>query len=826
MVNVTRQQFHQLDKKKRDQLKRVAYVTPCTFNTPTARRVYENAEAFYLVAIDIDDSSEARPFVADPQMLVRQLEPLPFAAYTTGSSTPEQPRLRIFIQCAGLDKDLYAKAVQTCAQHLGLKTVTKESLVLVQPMYLPTMFSGDTDDDHPLIATSYGPDATPLTESDIVDVNVPRNSATAPKQPTSFSALGDDLDYLRPSVDGIDLDDVREALTHLDPDVTYPEWLEVAAALKHQFYDKDQEGYELFDEWSAKGAKYVDSDDTLAKWKSLRPTPKGRAPVTIRTVLHRAQEAGWTTDKLSTKCYANTVKWICDPTRTGSELMAEGIKRIAATPLVSNLERGTLLSALRDAMRQKDLKINPSDLKKELYKYERKESQIVTPKVTPDAQLPAWARGICYVAKANEFFHRAADRSMDPVRFDHCFNVHLTEPDSANGKPIMLARDYALNMAKIPRVDDYRYDPAHSEQAFIVDGKKRFINTYLPTFPEPNPATAEQAGDLFLGHICRLVQEEAYQVMLIDWLAFQVQNPGIKIRYAVLIQGAEGCGKTLLAEAMLAVLGKGNVNRIDANTLLKDLFNGWAMGSQLVAVEEIRVIGHNRYEVMNRLKPCISNDFISVRQPYREAVQMPNNVNYIMFTNHHDSLAVSESDRRYLVINSPLQNKQQVAQLGPKHFDPIYQMLKTNAGGLRAWFESWSISPEFKADGHAPTTTYLSDLMRASASPITAAVSDAITDQDHALLKVDLVSTKALRAVLEVQNLPRFTDQTLAGVLRELDYVCLGRFRVDDDRHYLWAKRGTYFDKVGGDCATEARVRLKGKPVDANGQTLLFNSLL
>ncbi len=418
MLNVTRQQFHALDKKKRNEVKKVAYVTPCTFNSNPAHRVYENAGLFYLVAIDIDDSNHARPFVADPQALVRQLEPLPFAAYTTSSSTPENPRLRIFIQCVGLAPNLYAVAAQTCAQHLGIPFITKESLVLVQPMYLPTLFrDDDPNEDHPLIATSYGEETTPLSATDLVDSTL--GKAPSSGKALSFNVAGDDLDYLRPTVDGIEIEDVRAALSVLDPDITYPEWLEIAAALKHQFPSLDQEAYELFDEWSAKGSKYADADETLAKWNSLRPSPKGRHPVTIRTILHKAQESGWTTDKLSTKCYANTIKWICSEERTGPELMAEGIKRIAATPLISNLERGTLLSSLQDAMKEKGMKVQRAELKKELYKHERKVSQIVVPKVTPDSQLPAWARGICYVARANEFFHRAANRALDPVRFDN-----------------------------------------------------------------------------------------------------------------------------------------------------------------------------------------------------------------------------------------------------------------------------------------------------------------------------------------------------------------------------------------------------------------------
>lgn len=825
VLNVSRTQFHALPKEERDRIKRVPYVTPATFKQEISRRVYEEAEAFYLVALDIDDSQQAKPFYNDPDQLQQRLEGLSFAAYTTARSTPEAPRLRIFVHTAGLPLKAYPAAVSTVAQRLGLPNVTKESLVVVQPMYLPTIFrDSDPVMDHPLIASDFC--GNPLSLADLTEQETPAGDAGKRKQ-TPFSVEGDDLDYLRPVVDSITLEDAKEALEHLDPDMVYNEWLEIAAALRHQFPHEPEatEAYEAFDAWSSKGEKYVDSDDTAAKWKSLRPNPKGRAPVTIRTIFHKAQEAGWESQKLSTKCYANTLKWLTDPARTGNELMAEGVKRIAATPLLSPLERGTLLSSLQDVLKAQGLKVLRTDLKKELQKLERQSNKLNSPKVTPDSRLPAWARGVCYVAQANEFFHRASNRSLKPEAFDYCYNVFLTEEDSANGKPTMLARDYVLNVAKIPRVDNYRYDPARPEESFITEGKQRFINTYLPTYPEPTPEDAEECGALFLKHIRNLIAEPEYQTLLVDWMAYQVQNPGVKIRWAVLLQGAQGCGKTFIAEAMKAVLGHGHVNMLDASLIMRDMFNGWAQGVQLVAVEEIRVVGHNRHEVMNKLKPCISNDTISIRDLHSPVTQTPNNTNYLMFTNHHDSLAVAEGDRRYFVLNAALQNKAQVLALGEDYFKQIFTMIAEKPGGLRAWFEEWKISKKFNPNGHAPVTRYLGELMKAAATPLTSAVNDAVADGDHPLIQWDLLSSKALKTILEnLTGLPRFTDQQLASVLRELDFIQLGRFRVDNERHYLWARRDSPLQDL--DVAAIAEERLKAGPLlDNQGETVDFSIL-
>jgi Primase C terminal 2 (PriCT-2)/Family of unknown function (DUF5906) len=837
LLNTTRAEFHALPKKTRDVIKRVNYVTPATFTGIRSRRVYEQAEVCHLVFLDIDvdyvgNTTEvkaipAKPFYDAPDTLYHLLAPFSFACYLTANSTPELPRLRIVVHADGLPLSLYGKAVATVASRLGLDSVTPESNVAVQPMYLPTMFR---DDDplgdgqyHPVIASTA--QGSPLTVADLADVDVKtiKNSKA-----TSFNVEGDDLDYLRPVVAEVTVEDIKGALEKLDPDMVYNEWLEVAAALRHQFPMEPEASaaYELFDQWSQKGSKYTDSSETEEKWSSLKPNPRGRAPVTIRTLLMKATTAGWEPAKLATKCYKTTLEWLMDNSREGAELMGEGIKRIAATPMLGALERGSLLSSLQDALKAKGYKTLRADLKKELANLERSSNKLLTPTVTPDDKLPTWARGFCYVLESNTFFHRATGREMKAEVLDNCYGAMMMTESRANGKPECAPSDFLLNVATIPRVDNFRYDPAHPDQTFISEGKKRFVNIYLPTFPEPDLSTSKECGELFQEHVAKLILEPEYARVLIDWMAYQVQNPGLKIRWAVLLQGAMGCGKTLIAEAMRSILGAGNVVMMDASLMLRDMFNGWAMGSQLVAVEEIRVVGHNRHEVMNRLKPCISNDHISVRLHYQGAIQVPNNTNYIMFTNHHDSLAVTDGDRRYFVVNSAFQNKAQVLSLGEAYFDKLFHMIHTNPGGLRAWLEEWPISKEFKPHGHAPVTKYLSELSRASASPLTTAIVDIIGDSLHPLIKTDLLSSSPLGLLLEQRNLPKFTDQNVSSVLRELDYVHVGRFRIGDDRQNLWAKRGSLFEDV--EIAVEtAKQRLADGPItDASGEPLPFENLL
>jgi hypothetical protein len=354
-------------------------------------------------------------------------------------------------------------------------------------------------------------------------------------------------------------------------------------------------------------------------------------------------------------------------------------------------------------------------------------------------------------------------------------------------------------VSRIPRVDHYAYDPSHPEESFITVGKRRFVNLYVPTYPEPDEAEMEVAGDAVLTHLSRLVGESAYRRTLLDFMAYCVQYPGKKIRWAVLLQGAQGCGKTALAEIMAAVLGRNHVNMLDASKLFSD-FNTWAADSQIVAVEEIRVVGHNRHEVMDRLKPCISNDTVTVNGKHKDLrINVPNVTNYFMFTNHRDSLAVSDDDRRYFVVNSTIQTKDQVRAFGPEYFNRLFGIIHGKSAGLRAFFEQWGISREFDPHGHAPVTTYLGDLQSAASTPLQAAIAEAISDGDHPLIQADLVSARALKAVLDTEGLGgKVTDQHIGGVLRELKYFRAGRARVGERRHWLWTREPMSQDEAQG----------------------------
>ena len=807
VLGITRHAFLFLDKKQRNEIKQVPFFVPASFRETPSKRVYEQAEFCNLLFLDIDELPDGRcpaaPFVANPDALYTALDGLNFAAHTTASSTEAKPRMRIVVEADEIPVDDYPKAVATLAARLGLSFVTKESKVAVQPMFLPTLFSDTPEDEHPLIAHRL--DGRAFTIFDITATKETKSNGSTPHKPDTSGT--DALFFLRAPVPEITLAIAKEALNTIGPDCSYFEWLECAAALKHQFSPhKEEEAYELFDEWSANGSKYTGADDTRAKWNSLRATPVGRMPVTIRSLLRQAVASGWDDKKVKDDGFTSVQRWM-EETPAYTDLMDSGVRKIMALPLLTSMQEDSLIQHLcKQAKKRFAQTISSTAVRRDIAKLKAEIRSQEKP--TEKTKEPLWAKGVCYVNAVNHFYRHRTGEKYKPETFNASYSRWLLPTEESLkeagipvtpatlSKPIVQPSDYALNHLKIPTVYDYAYDPAQPTEMFFVHRGRKYVNTYSATYPELDQANAARAGNLLTSHLGRLIAEADYARTVADFMAYMVQQPGRKIRWAVFIQSAEGAGKTFLAQVMRAVLGKEHVRTIGGETIGKG-WTEWSFGSQLVVVEEVRANGTNRHATMNVLKKVITNDEIPIDQRNRDTREVENICNYMLFSNHHDALALTPGDRRYFVVKSPLQSKSQVLGLGDGYFIPLYNLLRDNPGALRAFLMNHEISPDFNPDGHAPRTSYVMDMVNDSANELTAAVRRLLLEGDFPLIQYDIVSSKQMVDTLMLEEgIGRVAMQAVSHALREEGFRQVGRYMFNNERHYIWTRRGDKDDEI------------------------------
>lgn len=798
----THAQFMAMAKPQRDQAKRVPYLVPAVFKHSPSRRRYEDAMHCNLVFLDIDEAPDgtcpAAVMLRNPETLAAQLAPFSFAVYTTASSTLAKPRLRIMVDADSIPLASYALAVKTIAKRIALPQITSESKVAVQPMFLPCLFEGQTEAEHPLIICEVDGAAF-----GVADITGDAGYQATPQRGASPENISlDDLEFLRPPVEEITLPVAVEALGHVDPDISYPEWFEIAASLRHQFTPRlEDEAYQAFDDWSSAGSKYKDDHDTRAQWSAVHATPVGRVPVTIRSLLRLAVAGGWDASPIKELCFNSTLGWLQNVAANANVLLSEGIKKIIATPLLSASEEDALLQQIVSTAKKRfKMGISVTALRKDLLRLKNtiKEKEQTTGK----ASVPSWCKGLVFVAKANSFFRHHTGETYSPEPFDLVYgkrllpsHMQLQEAGTAItpaslSRPMVRPRDFALNHVKIPAVYDFEYNPSAPNDLFTIDAGKIYVNTYVRCHPTPKQERASHAGQVLMQHLKNLIAEPEYIKTLLDFFAYMVQFPGKKIRWGILMQGVQGCGKSFLSEVMATVLGQRHVESINGEAIFSG-FNEWASGRQLVSLEEVRIVGVNRHEVMNVLKPLITNSCVSIMQKFRDVRQILNRTNYILYTNFHDAIAITADDRRYFVVKSKMQTKESVRKLGTDYFENLYDVLREDAGGLRWFFENWKISNDFPANGPAPVTRYMHQLVNDSASELTATVRKLISEGDHPLLQADILSSKVLLEMLHDQeDLRRTTGQLLASVLRDENYLTIGRFMINDERHYLWIKEG------------------------------------
>ena len=772
----------------------------------------EHAEACGLIILDLDEENTdlARSFVDSPETLISLLKKYNFAAYKTISSTPEKPRLRIMVDASAIPVDRYPDAALTVAQLLGMSKLTRESVIAVQPQFRPTVFSDqDPDLEHPLIATNF--DGKPFPASDIssdLDSLPGLVSGGKPARVSTINSIDDFLTFYQFPVDGVTLESAKEALSFIDADCSRPQWLEIAAALKHQFAaTQDAEAYELFDEWSATGSKYESQDDTSTRWRSLVEQPKGRAPITIRSLLKRAVEGGWNSDPVKESGYKAVSSWIQFECKSAIQLMSEGTKRIAAAPLLSQVEEGSLVQTLVTRSRiDFSHPLSATDVKREIKKH--KNAVASKKHESTEVVTPPWALGFVYIAALNSLLRHRTRQIYKMDAFDAVFSRKLLPSledlekmdkevnEATLNTPRFKPTDYLLNHLKCQTVDDVTYNPSAPEEIIIREDGKLLVNIYRRSYREADKGLASYAEDLLCDHLINTIAEPAYRTVVLDWMAHNVQFPGIKIRYAILLQGAEGCGKTMYFQIMRSTLGNDNVRLINPDSIKKG-WNEWVFGSQLVGIEELRVAGQNRHEIMTTLKEPITNDYVPVNQRARDTRDVRNVTNYMAFTNFHDAVVVSEDSRRWFILKSRLQHKSQIREIverDPEYFVRLGESFNTHAAGYRHLLENRTISSAFRPNGPAPTTTYLQEMITDTSDDLTLVLNDLLERKDSPLIGEDVLAFGVLRAALTMEGLPTVNPKHLTHVLRNAGYAPAGKHSIAGDRQNIWVRE----DRLNG----------------------------
>ena len=379
------------------------------------------------------------------------------------------------------------------------------------------------------------------------------------------------------------------------------------------------------------------------------------------------------------------------------------------------------------------------------------------------ADKPEIKQNWIWVASIKRFIYLPTFQEYDAEQFSGLF-----APMFKRGK----ASDHCLRNHEFPRVEGKTYWPLQ-EKIVMEEGTKK-LNCWRPCTIEPVDGNVQP----FLDHVTYIFPEVKEQNILLDYLAFQVQHPGIKIHWAILIQGPSGNGKSFFAKAVMRnILGAHNIKFLHCDTL-HEPYTGWQKDCQLVVVEEVMARG--RLEVMNKLKPIITEPWTMIREMYKPPYEQRNRFNFLMMTNHPDALILDEGDRRYCVLSA------EAPPQPHEYYAGLFEWADDNAGPLLHWFQQRDLSA-FQPKAHAPTTEGKQVMIEESRPPLDEWIMQQVAGEDWPF-GVDLILPSDIASVLGQFGL-RGTPKDVGRSFSRLQYMFLGKRSLGSRQGRLWAIR-------------------------------------
>ena len=595
---------------------------------------------------------------------------------------------------------------------------------------------------------------------------------------------------------GWKLEDARAILFDCDPGCDRQHWVFAGMALHYELGGSD-EALSLYNEWSSGGTNYGGFGDVQGRWRSFGRKGDSGNKITGNWLVH------WQGESNKRKAYASVEKWKAEIKSARDEYtLREGVvPKIKADSVLGKLELESLAQDLRDALRSVGTKLPLGECRK-----------MLTPiKVKSRFDMPECFQDVVYVTDVDKFYCRKSGEILTVQGFNSKFNRDM--PTDEHGNVVASASVLATEKFDVPTVMRVMYAP-HMPEFFndpcnYTEDAATFLNSFRP---ESVPVEAREivagsggavAVDRLTFHIEQVVCGGRSDVahLLISYLAFCVQNPGVKVRWMPIIKGIEGDGKSLLLTLMSNVMGINNVKPISP-TEITSAFTGWGEGACFAAFEELRLQGHNRYDVHNTIKPFITNDMVNIHKKGRDGYKAINVTNYIAFTNSKDALPIGDTDRRFMVIFTPFESRAGLESLLASHggaahyFSQLNDSFVSHGSELRRWLLDYPLASGFNPNGVAPTTSEKQRMVAMNVTDEAMAIKDAIDEGGVGITENAVVSSVLFDRLTMLEGGLNIDHRKFGIEMKKLGWEKdPGRHRINGNREYVWVRGGVVWSE-------------------------------
>lgn len=349
---------------------------------------------------------------------------------------------------------------------------------------------------------------------------------------------------------------------------------------------------------------------------------------------------------------------------------------------------------------------------------------------------------------------------LDSARFNAVFGGYTFQIDERGDKTTRKAWEAFTESqcVRFPKADTTTFRPDLETGTFVDKNGLTAVNIYVPI------ETPRLVGDVspFLNHVEKLLPDARDRDILLSYMAAVVQYKGKKFQWAPLIQGAPGNGKTLFTRCVAFAVGERYVHMPKAKELTNK-FNFWLLNKIFIGVEDVYVT-ETRREVLEELKPMITNDVQEIEAKGGNQVNANICANFILNSNHKDAIRKTLDDRRFAVFYTAQQTALDIARdgMGGDYFPDLYDWL--TGGGyaiVNEFLHTYKIKDEFNPATkchRAPITSSTDEAVEMGRGSVEQEILEAI-DEGRPGFAGGWVSSVALERLLKDMRADRAIPQ-------------------------------------------------------------------
>jgi hypothetical protein len=541
------------------------------------------------------------------------------------------------------------------------------------------------------------------------------------------------------------LDWIRYALSRIDPNaLARNEWIAITAATKQAGWLHGPDAVRaVWDEWCSRYGRN-DQRENSKQWGSIDATASG-----WQAIVKRAGIAG--------------------------DIMAAGLSPSANQ---QTIQSGSMVIASQAVVGARTDGGQPQDLA----------GQASAPVaaldtfLSPDDQA-SYFQGCVWVTDAGRILGPNG-RLMDANRFNGKYGGKRFILDATGATSTDEAWKAALRgqVFQVPKADHLRFLPAQAFAAVVHD---EFGEVGVNRYRAPKPMAI--AGDVtpFLAHVEKLLPVQGDRDVLLSHMAQCVQRPGVKIKWAVVLQSTEGAGKTLFQEIMQCAVGPSYVHIPAAKELTEGggKFNGWLANKLMIIINEVK--SDEKRDLIEVMKPWITDYRIEMQHKGQDQFIYDNPTNWLMFTNYKDAIPISDNSRRYAILYSALQSKSDLLAAGMTgdYFTSLYNWCYSGgAAAVVDWLLRYPIPDRYdgqKQATTAPLTTSTNEAVALSRGWLETLIAEAV-EQKRQGFRNGWVSTVAVSTLIKENGYKLPGPRSVSIALVSLGYRLIGA------SHKIW----------------------------------------